>query len=99
MSTSSDSQVCFCAGLRLVVPDIDLKLRFDSWPNDSLTQVGRYVADRAGVLATAQVAPVILLSGRNNPVVYLTGATFNTCMLYHRWFSRYVFGQAVVHAM
>lgn len=59
----------------------------------------RYLADRSGVLATAQLPPVILLSGRNNPVTFLTGASFSTCMLYHRWFARVIFVQAVVHAV
>lgn len=69
----------------------------DSWK--IFEEIGRYLSDRAGVLATAQFIPVILLSGRNNPVTFATGASFETCMFYHRWFARFVLLQTFVHAM
>lgn len=68
------------------------------WP-DGYVEIGRYFADRTGILATAQFPLLIILSGRNNPVVWLTGATFETCMLYHRWIARLVFIQILLHAL
>lgn len=68
------------------------------WP-DGYVEIGRYLADRGGILATAQFPPLILLSGRNNPVTWITGATFETCMLYHRWIARLVFLQVLIHAL
>jgi predicted ferric reductase len=68
------------------------------WP-DRFVEIGRYFADRTGILATAQFPPLILLSGRNNPVTWITGATFETCMLYHRWIARLVFLQILLHAL
>lgn len=61
--------------------------------------MGRYLADRTGILATAQLVPLFLLSGRNNAVSFATGASFETCMLYHRWFARLVFLQTMIHAL
>lgn len=71
----------------------------NSWPADLYGQMVRYVADRAGVIATVQMIPLILMSGRNNPVCLFTGASYNTAMLYHRWFARFVMTQTLVHGM
>ncbi|KAF8323424.1 hypothetical protein DL93DRAFT_2093069 [Clavulina sp. PMI_390] len=64
-------------------------------------QLIRYVADRAGVLATAQMVLVYLLAGRNSPIALLTRGyvTFPTLMLFHRWVARIVVVQSFVHAM
>ena len=67
--------------------------------SDRYVEIGRYFADRTGILATAQFPPLILLSGRNNPVTWITGASFETCMLYHRWIARLVFIQILLHAL
>lgn len=67
--------------------------------SDAFVEIGRYLADRSGIIATAQFPPLILLSGRNNPVTWATGTSFETCMLYHRWFARLIFVQVLVHAM
>lgn len=74
-------------------------LPFFSWPDNVFVEVGRYLSDRAGILATAQLPPLILLSGRSNPVSLVTGASFATCMLYHRWIARLIMLQILVHAM
>lgn len=57
------------------------------------------MADRAALLAVSQLVPLVLLSGRNSVVRILTDASFETCMLYHRWFARIVFVEAMLHAL
>lgn len=52
---------------------------------------------RSCSLIVAQLPLVFALSGRNSPVAWITGAGFNTLMLYHRWFARLVTFQAIVH--
>lgn len=70
-----------------------------SWPNNRYAAQSRYFADRAGVLATSQLPILFLLSGRNSPIVFLTGCSFNTLMLYHRWIGRFVAILALLHGI
>ncbi|KDN53639.1 hypothetical protein K437DRAFT_265690 [Tilletiaria anomala UBC 951] len=65
---------------------------------DPWRQAVRFFADRAACLAVAQLPIVFLLAGRNSPVAILSGISFNTQMLYHRWFARIVLFQAFAHA-
>jgi hypothetical protein len=69
------------------------------WPDEEFLEIGRYLSDRAGIMAIAQLPILILLSGRSNPVTFLTGASFATCMLYHRWVARLFAVQVFVHVM
>lgn len=70
-----------------------------SWPNNRYAAQSRYFADRAGVLSVAQLPILFLLSGRNSPVAFVTGCSFNTLMLYHRWIGRLVALLALLHGV
>ncbi|KAI9849879.1 MAG: hypothetical protein M1837_000093 [Sclerophora amabilis] len=52
---------------------------------------------RSGVMATANLVPLILLAGRNNPLIRLLRVSFDTYNLLHRWMGRMVVVEAVVH--
>jgi len=53
--------------------------------------------DRTGILATWNMLPLFLLSSRNNPLLALTGITFDTYNLIHRWLGRIVVAEVIVH--
>jgi hypothetical protein len=52
---------------------------------------------RCGVLAVINMIPLFLLAGRNNPIINLTGISFDTMNLIHRWFGRIVVLEALAH--
>ena len=52
---------------------------------------------RTGMLAIMNMVPLFLLAGRNNPLIKLTGITFDTYNLVHRWLGRIVVLEAVLH--
>lgn len=54
---------------------------------------------RSGVLAVMNMIPLFLLAGRNNPVIHLTGISFDTMNLIHRWLGRIVVFEAIVHTI
>ncbi|UZJ52905.1 hypothetical protein CBS101457_002225 [Exobasidium rhododendri] len=66
---------------------------------DPFSQSIRCTADRAGILAVSQVPVVVLLSGRSSPIQLLTGCSFATAMLYHRWVARLVSFQVLLHGV
>lgn len=53
---------------------------------------------RTGVLAVLNMIPLFLLAGRNNPMVWLMGISFDDFNLLHRWIGRIVIFEAIAHA-
>ncbi|GAB1735153.1 hypothetical protein NU219Hw_g220t1 [Hortaea werneckii] len=53
--------------------------------------------NRTGVLAVVNMIPLFLLAGRNNPLIWLCGISFDTYNLIHRWIGRIVVLQAFAH--
>jgi predicted ferric reductase len=54
---------------------------------------------RSGILAVINMIPLFLLAGRNNPIIKLTGISFDTMNLIHRWFGRIVILEAIAHTV
>ncbi|KAL4725779.1 hypothetical protein ACLX1H_006453 [Fusarium chlamydosporum] len=54
---------------------------------------------RAGTLAVANMLPLIIMAGRNNPLIRLLGVSFDTYNLLHRWIGRIVLFDVVIHAV
>lgn len=58
-----------------------------------------YVSARTGVLAFALAPLVILLSGRNNVLLWCTNWSHSTYMLLHRWVARIFALQVILHSI
>ena len=54
---------------------------------------------RSGIMAVINMIPLFLLAGRNNPIIKLTGISFDTMNLIHRWFGRIVILEALAHTI
>lgn len=55
------------------------------------------VRGRTGHLAVVNMVPLIILAGRNNPLIPLLRVSFDTYNLFHRWMGRIVVLEAVAH--
>lgn len=55
------------------------------------------LTQRTGYLAIVNMVPLFILAGRNNPLIQLTGITFDTYNLIHRWLGRIAITEAVIH--
>ncbi|KAK9461269.1 ferric reductase like transmembrane component-domain-containing protein [Lipomyces oligophaga] len=69
------------------------------WPDEEYYQVVRYFSDRSGIMAFVQIPVLILFAGRNNFLMWLTGWSYETYMVYHRWVARIMFFNAVIHSI
>ncbi|KAF2000908.1 ferric reductase transmembrane component 4 [Amniculicola lignicola CBS 123094] len=69
------------------------------WFADSWQEVMGYLSARTGVLAFALAPLVILLSGRNNVLLWLTNWSHSTYMLLHRWVARLFAIQVILHSI
>ncbi|KAK2799361.1 hypothetical protein FQN50_008520 [Emmonsiellopsis sp. PD_5] len=54
---------------------------------------------RSGVLAMINMVPLILLAGRNNPLIRILQVSFDTYNLMHRWIGRMVVMESVIHTL
>lgn len=54
---------------------------------------------RSGIMSVMNMIPLFLLAGRNNPIIKLTGISFDTMNLIHRWFGRIVILEAIAHTV
>ncbi|KAF2403670.1 hypothetical protein EJ06DRAFT_287357 [Trichodelitschia bisporula] len=60
-------------------------------------KVCEQVIKRTGFMAIMNMIPLFLIAGRNNPLIGLTGISFDTYNLIHRWLGRIVAVEAIVH--
>lgn len=52
---------------------------------------------RAGVLAVVNMIPLVLLAGRNNPLIRTLKISFDNFNLFHRWTGRIVILESIIH--
>ncbi len=71
----------------------------NTWFETTYQEIMAYLANRTGVLAFALAPLVILFSGRNNILLWLTDWSHSTYILLHRWVAR-IFGlQVIIHSI
>lgn len=61
--------------------------------------LGGMVRNRSGTMATVNLIPLVLLAGRNNPLIAMLHVPFDTWNLLHRWLGRIVVLQAITHVL
>jgi hypothetical protein len=54
---------------------------------------------RSGTLAVVNLIPMVILSGRNNPLIPLLGIEYGTFNVVHRWFGRLVSLESFIHGI
>ncbi|SPO30199.1 related to FRE3 - Ferric reductase, reduces siderophore-bound iron prior to uptake [Ustilago trichophora] len=62
-------------------------------------QVCRALADRTGVLGTAQLPLLILMATKRTPLAIVSGLGQNSLMLYHRWIARWFWTHIFIHGV
>lgn len=66
---------------------------------DTQTQLVRYMGNRTGIIAFTQIPLVIVLASRNNVFIKLTGWSYDTMQVYHRWVARVMMAHAFIHSV
>ncbi|RFU73113.1 hypothetical protein TARUN_9155 [Trichoderma arundinaceum] len=60
-------------------------------------QVCRILADRLGIFMTADLPFIFLFSGRANIFIYLTGWSYRTFSIFHRWIALILVVEGIIH--
>jgi hypothetical protein len=54
---------------------------------------------RTGTMAVVNLLPLVVMAGRNNPLIKLLNVPFDTWNLLHRWFGRIVVLESLAHIL
>ncbi|CAI5759500.1 unnamed protein product [Candida verbasci] len=68
------------------------------WPQRN-NELGRKVADRTGQMVLWLLPPLVLFSGRNNFVQWISGWSFARFIYIHKWISRVAFMMMIAHGV
>ncbi|EJT45042.1 ferric-chelate reductase [Trichosporon asahii var. asahii CBS 2479] len=68
------------------------------WLGRQDLQLARYVADRTGIMSFYNMVLLWLLAGRNDIILWLTGWSYPSLNLFHRWTARVAVVQGLVHS-
>lgn len=71
----------------------------DSWYINSKKQQISFIADRLGILAYANIALAVIFSGRNTPLLWISGRSRTDILTFHRWVARIAAIQSIVHVV
>ena len=63
-----------------------------------LTTKLKHLRNRSGTLAIVNMIPLVIMAGRNNPLIHLLNISYDAFNLMHRWFGRIVVALAVTHS-
>ncbi|OAL47189.1 ferric-chelate reductase [Pyrenochaeta sp. DS3sAY3a] len=79
-----------CVGYEIFSPNLYYTTAIQNW---------RYISDRTGIIAYANLSLIWMFSGRNNVFIWLTGWNFSTFNVFHRHIARIATIQAIVHSI
>ncbi|MCJ1289248.1 hypothetical protein MMC34_000780 [Xylographa carneopallida] len=69
------------------------------WSQAGTPNMLDHLRNRAGTLAVVNLIPLVIMGGRNNPLIQGLKISFDTFNLVHRWFGRIIVIEAVVHTI
>lgn len=70
-----------------------------NWHNENRYAFCAELRGRSGTLALVNMVPLIIMAGRNNPLIGLLQISFDTYNLLHRWMGRIVVLEVVIHTI
>ncbi|KAK7917054.1 ferric reductase like transmembrane component [Apiospora marii] len=70
-----------------------------NWANTNKWSFYAEVRGRSGTLAAVNMIPLIIMAGRNNPLIGMLSVSFDTYNLLHRWMGRMVVIETIIHTI
>ncbi|OTB04688.1 hypothetical protein M426DRAFT_58271 [Hypoxylon sp. CI-4A] len=72
---------------------------YEDWGQENRYALAAEIRGRSGTLSLVNMVPLIIMAGRNNPLIPLLRVSFDTYNLLHRWMGRMVVIEAVIHTV
>ncbi|KAI5292422.1 hypothetical protein KEM52_006369, partial [Ascosphaera acerosa] len=84
--------------LLLGIVGMNIALCIVTIPNtDVKEKIPTLIINRSGTMAVVNLMPLVIMAGRNNPLISILDISFDTWNLLHRWFGRIVVAETLVH--
>ncbi|KAG5645748.1 hypothetical protein DXG03_005285 [Asterophora parasitica] len=92
--------IFFYVAINTIFTFVGYKLFRDNmfYPGRNDIQFWVYVADRTGIMSFWNLPLLWALGGRNDVLIWLTGWSYQSCNIFHRWVSTVATTQAIVHS-
>ncbi|KIR77478.1 ferric-chelate reductase [Cryptococcus gattii EJB2] len=68
------------------------------WPGSYSLQVARYIADRTAIMSFYNLPILWCLAGRNDVILWITGWSFSSMNIFHRWIAIVTAFQGIAHS-
>lgn len=72
---------------------------YEDWFQENRYSLAAEIRGRSGTLSLVNMVPLIIMAGRNNPLISMLKVSFDTYNLLHRWMGRMVVIEAVIHTI
>ncbi|KAI4285179.1 MAG: hypothetical protein L6R38_000857 [Xanthoria sp. 2 TBL-2021] len=82
----------------VIIMNVTLSVAGIEW-NGTRAAALSHLRNRTGTLSVINMIPLVVLAGRNNPLISLLSISFDNFNLVHRWFGRIVVLQALAHSV
>ncbi|KAL8848898.1 MAG: hypothetical protein Q9221_006123 [Calogaya cf. arnoldii] len=82
----------------VIIMNVTLSVAGIEW-NGTRAAALSHLRNRTGTLSVINMIPLVVLAGRNNPLISLLSISFDNFNLVHRWFGRIVVVQALAHSV
>ena len=82
----------------IIAMNVILSVRSIEWNGPVVTKLEHF-RNRTGTLAVVDMIPLVIMAGRNNPLMFWLNISYDTFNLMHRWFGRIVVSLAVSHSV
>ncbi|KAI1079689.1 ferric reductase like transmembrane component-domain-containing protein [Whalleya microplaca] len=92
------SRLHFIILMVYIVSNLVYMLHVD-WKKENKYSIAAEIRGRSGTLSVVSMIPLIILAGRNNPLISMLKVSFDTYNLLHRWMGRAVIIEAVIHTI
>ncbi|MCJ1387789.1 hypothetical protein MMC18_000632 [Xylographa bjoerkii] len=83
----------------VIVMNVALCATGIEWSQSGTPNMLDHLRNRSGTLAVVNLIPLVIMGGRNNPLIQGLKISFDTFNLVHRWFGRIIVIEAVVHTI
>ena len=85
--------------LLLCIVSMNIGLAVDGieWNEPTSVNTLKHFRNRTGTMAVANMIPLVIMAGRNNPLIPLLNVSFDSFNMMHRWFGRICAALAIVH--
>ncbi|KAI1449135.1 ferric reductase like transmembrane component-domain-containing protein [Annulohypoxylon stygium] len=72
---------------------------YEEWNRPNGYSLAAEIRGRSGTLSLVNMVPLLILAGRNNPLIELLHVSFDTYNLIHRWMGRTVVIEVIIHTL